>query len=265
MKYVSDFLSFCRAASKIASIAAFAVSAFSISASAAHPMITDDAGTQGKGKMQFELNSGYAKDKDDGTTVKSADPSFAYTLGIAESLDFSLSIPYSYRKTESGSVSESEKGLSDISVAAKLKFFDNERFSFAFKPSISFPTGDEKKDLGSGKTGYQAFFIGTASFEPAAVHINAGYIRNENKNDERVNLWHLSLAAEYAIVQNFRIVADIGMEKNSDKENTSNPAYLLGGVIWSVNDHLDLDAGYKHGITDPEDDHTVMAGITVKL
>jgi hypothetical protein len=265
MKYVSDFLSFCRASSKTASISAFAVSAFSISALAAHPMITDDAGTQGKGKMQFELNSGYAKDKTDGTTVKSADPSFSYTLGIADSLDISLSIPYSYWKAESAADSESEKGLSDVSAAAKYKIFDNERFSFAFKPSISFPTGDEKKDLGSGKTGYQAFFIGTASFEPAAVHFNAGYMRNGNKNDERVNLWHLSLAAEYSIVQDFRIVADIGMEKNADKEDTTNPAYILGGLIWSVNDHLDLDAGYKHGITDPEDDHTVMAGITVKL
>ena len=32
---------------------------------AAHPLVTDDAGTQGKGNFQFEVNGQYDRDKQD--------------------------------------------------------------------------------------------------------------------------------------------------------------------------------------------------------
>ncbi len=40
-------------------------------AHAAHPLITDDAGTQGKGKTQFEFVGAYDQEKKDGVTTDS--------------------------------------------------------------------------------------------------------------------------------------------------------------------------------------------------
>jgi opacity protein-like surface antigen len=39
----------------------------------------------------------------------------------------------------------------------------------------------------------------------------------------------------------------------------------LGGVIYSLTEKIDLDLGYKYGITRPEVDHTMLAGITIKF
>jgi len=56
-----------------------------------HPLITDDTGTQGKGKFQLELNGQYDWDKDDSedVSVRSTGGQAAATLsyGIAENVD----------------------------------------------------------------------------------------------------------------------------------------------------------------------------------
>ena len=47
----------------------FSVLAWATGAFAAHPLITDDAGTMGTGKAQLELYGEYGHDKEDGVSV----------------------------------------------------------------------------------------------------------------------------------------------------------------------------------------------------
>jgi hypothetical protein len=82
----------------------FALLLISCPSWAAHPLITDDTGTQGKGKFQLELNGQYdwdKEDKEDGT-VRSTGGQAAATLsyGIVENVDLILSMPYLWGKTE---------------------------------------------------------------------------------------------------------------------------------------------------------------------
>jgi len=44
----------------------------------------------------------------------------------------------------------------------------------------------------------------------------SGYIRNENKVDERKDIWHASFAATWEVVKNLKLAADIGIERNPD-------------------------------------------------
>jgi hypothetical protein len=241
---------------------------------AAHPLITDDTGTQGKGKFQLEVNGEYGSDKETeaGVTIKETGSEIGATVswGVSEHADIVIGIPYAdYSVKEDGTTVASENGLSDVSLEYKHRFFDKDGLSLAIKPGISLPTGDEEKGLGNGKISYSAFFIMTKEAEPWAFHFNVGYIRNEYKLEadekaSRKDIWHVSLASQLEVVKDLNLVANIGMERNSDRTLDTHPAFGLAGIIYSVNDDLDLDLGVKAGLNDTETDYSVLAGLAVR-
>jgi len=237
---------------------------------AAHPLITDDAGTQGKGKFQLEVNGQYDSDKEtvSGVSVKSTGGQAGSTLsyGVIDNADLVLNVPYVWGKvTEDGVSVYDEKGLSDISFEVKWRFFEKDGLSLGLKPGISFPTGNDEKGLGTGKTGYHLFFIGSKEAAPWAFHANLGYIGNENKADEQKNLWHASLATTYEVVKDLKLVGNIGMERNADKAADNDPAFLIAGAIYSVAENIDVDFGVKYGLSSSETDMSFMAGAVFRF
>ncbi len=237
--------------------------------SAAHPLITDDTGTQGKGKFQLELNAelSYDKEREDGLTVreKSGELGAILSYGINDSADLVVGLPYVWTKTRAGGETDREDGISDVSVELKWRFFEKDGLSLALKPGITLPTGDEDKGLGAGRITYSAFFITTKELDPWAFHLNFGYIRNENKHDERKNLWHASLASEVEVLKDTKLVANIGVERNPDRESNTHPAFILGGVVYSISENIDIDFGVKGGLNKPETDLTFLAGIALRF
>lgn len=240
----------------------FTACLISAQAFAMHPLITDDTGTQGKGKFQLEVNGEYGHDKDDGVTTKTTQLASTLTYGVIDPLDIVLGIPYQHNRIEdSGSVTKGD-GLSDLSLEMKWRFYEKDGLSFAVKPGMTFPTGDSEKGLGAGKATYHLFFITTKEIKPWAFHLNLGYIRNENKNDERTNLWHASLATTAEVVKDLKVVGNIGIETNTDRNATVHPAFILGGLVYSLSENFDIDFGLKGGLDKPETDYSVLAGIT---
>ena len=243
-----------------------------VTAFAAHPLITDDTGTQGKGKTQLEFTGEYDHDSNNGFTTNTfifpRIPVISY--GIADSVDLVLGVPYEWRETKQDGIATTESGISDVSIQLKWKFQEKDGLSFAIKPGVTLPTGDENKGFGNGKVSYSTFFITTKERAPWAFHFNIGYIRNEYKlrTDEAANrkdLWHVSLASQVEVIKNLKAVANIGMERNLDKGSNTDPAFLLGGVIYSITESFDLDAGVKAGLNKPETDITYLAGITKRF
>jgi hypothetical protein len=237
---------------------------------AAHPLITDDAGTQGKGKVQLEVNGQYDSDKETvgGVTVKSTGGQGGATLsyGVTENADLVLNLPYVWGKaTDDGVSVYDEKGLSDVSFEVKWRFFEKDGMSLGLKPGISFPTGNDEKGLGTGKTGYHLFLIGSKEAAPWAFHANLGYIRNENKADEEKNLWHASLATTYEVIKDLKLVVNIGSERNPDKAADNDPAFLIVGGIYSLTENFDIDAGVKYGLASSETDLSLMAGMAYRF
>jgi long-subunit fatty acid transport protein len=237
---------------------------------AAHPLITDDSGTQGKGKFQLEVNGQYDSDREtvNGVIVKTTGRQAATTLtyGIVDSTDLILSLPYLWSTvTEDGVTTSDEQGISDTVFEVKWRFFEKDGLSFAVKPGVTFPTGNEDKGLGTGKIGYHMFLIGSKEAAPWAFHANLGYIRNENKAEEATDLWHVSLAATYEVVKDLKLAGNIGMEKNPDKAADNDPAFLIAGAIYSVNENFDIDAGVKYALTSSETDWSLLAGTTFRF
>jgi len=231
---------------------------------AAHPLITDDTGTQGKGRFQLEVNGEYGHDKEDGVTTKTTQVAAALSYGVTESVDIVLGIPYQYIRTKDSGTVTNEKGISDIGIELKWRFYEADGLSLALKPGLTLPTGDEEKGLGSGRATYHLFFITTKEIKPWAFHLNLGYNRNENKVDERKDIWHVSIASIVEVIKDIRLVTNIGAERNPDKSSNTHPAFIIGGLIYSISENLDIDFGIKAGLNKPETDYSVLAGITLR-
>jgi hypothetical protein len=151
-----------------------------------------------------------------------------------------------------------------------MAFFKQDGLSFALKPGITLPTGDENKGLGTGRASYGIVFITTKEIEPWAFHLNLGYTHNEyklqaDKDTKRKGIWQISLASEIEITKNLTGIANIGMERNEDKTSNTHPAFILGGLNYSVTETFDVNVGVKGGLNKPETDTTFLAGIALRF
>ncbi|KAF0178295.1 MAG: hypothetical protein FD164_2247, partial [Nitrospirae bacterium] len=100
---------------------------------AAHPLVTDDAGTVGAGKVQLEVSGEVTRDKarvhseDLGGHITEKTRGGALgatvTVGVHDRVDVVVGIPYQwYSVREDGERTGRAEGLSDISVDLKWRF-----------------------------------------------------------------------------------------------------------------------------------------------
>ena len=239
---------------------------FAVPAFAAAPLITDDTGTQGKGKYQLEVD--YAG----GVTKQYPGQQVATTLtcGAADNVDVIISLPYNWHTILwEGSPFNAYDGVNDTSLQVKWRFFESKPtgLSLTLKPGITFPTGNEATGFGTGKLTEGMMFIATEEWQHGLVHCNVGYNHNAFNMDQdnetlQHNLWHASIATELNLVKNLRAVADIGIDTNTVTAYTANPVYMLGGLIYSVTENLDLDLGVKGRLNNGAPPTTILAGFT---
>jgi len=232
---------------------------------AAHPLISDDTGTQGTGKFQVEVNGVLATDEEGPVETNMLAFGVSLAAGVREDVDIVVGAPYIILEEKIAGTTVDEQGPGDVVLEAKWRFFEKEGASFAIKPGISLPLGDEDKGLGTGENGYFLFAIASMEAEPVTVHGNLGYMRNENNAGEEKDLWHVSVAAEYEMTESAHLVGNVGMEKNPDPSADNDPAFGLLGVIYSPEEYIDLDAGVKVGLTDAEDDLAFLAGMAIRF
>jgi len=229
---------------------------------AAIPLITDDTGTQGRGNFQLELFGEYGHDREGIITTKTSDVSATLTYGLIETVDIVLGIPYQAWSSDNSESLVKGNGIADLSLEAKWRFYEKEGLSLALKPGFTIPTGDTEKGLGAGRPTYHLLFIATKQMKPWEFDMNVGYLYNENTAGERKNIWSASLDAQVEVVKDLKLALDVGLATNPDSSSDTPPAYVLGGLIWSLRENLDIGLGVKVGLTKPETDISVRGGIT---
>jgi hypothetical protein len=136
------------------------------------------------------------------------------------------------------------------------------------KPGITLPTGDEQKGLGSGRVSGGLSLIATQELAPLTLHLNASWFHNEFGREEdrqtsRSDIGRASLALQAAIVKNLQFAGEIALETPGDRTTATWPVFMVGGVIYSVTDRLDLDLGIRYGLSDPAADVALLAGMSV--
>lgn len=233
----------------------------SSSAYARHPLITDDAGTQGAGGMQIELNATQERGHDDGTTTRQFDPTVALTYGVADAVDVFVAIPYLQLRSNASGNSAASSGWSDPELGFKWRFFEQDDLSVAIVPAVLLPLGDDARGLGKGRAGYNLPLVLTRQWDGFAFHTEVGISGNRNTVGERDHLWHVSLAMEHQLAESLLWVLDLGMDRNPDPDSNLNPAYLLGGVVYSIG-RIDLSAGVKGRLNSAAPDRAFLLGLT---
>lgn len=242
---------------------------------AAHPLITDDTGTQGKGKFQVEINGEYGSDSESDLYVEAREKGGSlesvFSAGLLDNLDLVLAVPYEWSRVKENGIAVSDvDGVGDVNLELKWRFFEKDGFSLAIKPSVSFPSGNESKGLGAGKVGYGATVVASHEFDPFAVHLNLGYSHTrfaleEDRDANRSDIWHASLAGTAEVLEGLQLVTNVGLETNPDKASDTPPAFAIAGAIYSLTDAVDVDLGVKFGLTKPETDLSLLAGLAVRF
>ncbi|RJG08125.1 transporter [Noviherbaspirillum cavernae] len=208
---------------------------------AAHPLVTDDTGTQDTGNSQLEVNADRARYGDATRRTTSA---VTYTYGALRNLDVFFNVPMAL---------SSPSGAGDVSIGMKWRFAEGDNSSVAFKPELLLPSGDENKALGTGKAGFGLTLIGNWEAAPWTLQGNVALTFNNYKlqadrDANRTALWRVSAAARYALNEQWQLLGDLGVSRNNEVSSNSHPAYFLTGVIYSPMKTLDLDAGIRFGL-----------------
>ena len=238
----------------------------------AHPLLTDDTITQGKGKTQIEMSFLYDSDDDNGTKTEISRPKVQLTYGLLDPLDVILEIPYLFLQQTQGGGTTSNDGIGDITLSLKWRFYGEKEkgLQFAIKPSVTFPTGDEQKGMGYGREAYGITFISTFEREEWCVSANLGYLYNEyglqsNRDAYRKDIWSAGLSGQYEFFEKLWLVGEVGVLSNPNVTSDTPPAYILGGFIYELTKSIDLDIGYRYGLNKPMVDYSILAGITIRF
>jgi hypothetical protein len=248
---------------------------------AAHPFVTDDTGTQGRGNWQLELQYEYGRN--DATVDAGAGPvrqeskaglfTSVLTYGLLENLDVALGLNrLNYRVTESG-VTDDASGMADSTIEIKWRFYEADAFSLALKPGVLLPTGDEGKGLGTGSTSWGVALLATYEADPWTFLGNVAYSKvrfklPQDAADSHSDLWRVSGGVSYALAAEVRLVGEAGLRRNESKNDAFLPdrtgQFVMAGIIYSPTKKMDFDAGFRKNLNDAEFDKVFLVGATFR-
>jgi hypothetical protein len=242
------------------------------------PLITDDAGTVDVGKVELELNSSYIHDREkvNGVSVRHEvfDGETKLTTGLYRNLWLSLALPYSFsdRTKDDGSLNSTANGVGDMTIELKYAFAALAGIAFAAKPTVIAPTGKNSAGLSEGRWQFGGTLIASREFGEGvyAIHANVGYGHHDYRNDDaracnRSDLWFYSLAGEVRIAKGLTAVAEWGLSTTQDNSTNDLTSFAQVGARFEMNEHLVINAGFKFGLTKPEDDLAVRYGLVLKF
>lgn len=228
---------------------------FASGAYGAHPLNTEDTGTQGKGGWQLELNGERSQDKVDGDTVKGAQAAAVLSHGVAETMDLQFGVPWQ----DTGS----ERGAGDLFAALKWRMWEQGPLSAGVRVGVSAPSGDDDRGLGNGKPTWAGLLIGQYEGERWVFLAHAGYRRNSNTFGDRSSIGEISGGVLYKASGQLKLLLDANRTTNADPSSNQDIRQVVLGAIYSPSKDLDLDIGLRRG-NDAAIDRALMAGITLR-
>lgn len=222
-------------------------------AQAAHPLQTEDTGTQGSGNLEIE--KGLSWTRADGATVFSFQPQFSY--GLTPELD--LIVQPSWVR-QAGA-----HGFSDTNLDAKWRFFGADPWSLGLRAGLALATGKTGLGLPHGTVQAHGVLVATYDEAPFTVHANLGLTRNPAAAGGRRTLYRASAAVMWAASERLIWTVDAGAGSDPDATRGTWPATLLAGVIYTLTPGLDVDLGYQLSARAQPQARQWLAGLTYRF
>ena len=231
---------------------------------AAHPLLTEETGTQGAGNLQLEVNYDAVRDRTAAGLMRSSQVNTILSYGITETLDVQIGLPYLRRSTDTGTGSTVARGGGDAAIDFKWRFFERDGFSIGLKPGGTLASGDAQRRLGQGRNTYRAILIFDQKSDGLDFNGHLGIRRNSNTVGERPKLYEISAATLYQAAAKTKLILEMSVSRQPDPALRADPATALLGFIYSPAKSLDLDAGLRRALNHAAADRGLGAGLTVR-
>ena len=227
---------------------------------AAHPLQTDDTGTQGTGGWQLEVNTDRTQSRPGG--VRRSDQQLNTTLsyGLTDQLDLAINQPYSWQRP--GDAAHSH-GVNDASLGLKWRMLDNAHgWTLALRPTLTLATGSTRQGLGNGRSTLGAELLSALEMGPWQWLANAGFTYNDNTTGDRKQLWNASTALLYNWGSSWTFAAEWTAARNASHSSPASLHTALLGVIYHHGDKTDIDLGLRRNWQHSVQATTVGVGLT---
>jgi len=258
-----------------------------VCAQAYQPLITDDTGTQGAGGNQLELAWGHNQADVADHSLRTDSLGLTLTHGLTDKIDLAVEMPWVRsdfaEQTRSGAgnfdpaddmpwvwhgfADQTHSGAGNVDIFGKWRFFEQDQgWSLALKPEITFPVSADKQSdgLGDHATTYELSLLMSRpmAFGKVDFNLGAGHYDNRDHRGEDGNVYHASVAPAWQVTPSTRLALDLGIDHDSVADDNSK--YALLGVVYSPNKHLDLAAGVQKTFSarDLDNDWSTTVGLT---
>jgi hypothetical protein len=222
---------------------------------AAHPLQTEDTGTQGTGNVEIE--NGLQRTRAGDGTVFLYQPQIS--IGVATTFD-AIVQPSWTRVDTDGPQGHAASGLGDTNADFKWRFLGSDPWSLAVRAGLALPTAQHGIGLPRDELAAHALLAATWDATPTQVFANLGM--NHDPSRPRATTGIVSAAVLQGIGDRFILTADGTLAQSPDASRHDWPGTLLGGAIWTLRPGLDIDAGWQTSFRLTPAAHTWLAGLT---
>ncbi|MFC1521851.1 transporter [Elusimicrobiota bacterium] len=179
-------------------------------------------------------------------------PRAQFFFGIIERVSGDINVPYLFREEKT----EAENGIGDIGFGLKwlLARHTQDAPALVLGAEVDIATGDEKKELGEGKTEYGVYVASLKQFGSIVVQGNAAYSTVFAGEDIRV-IEH-ALSAAFPLGRQWHFFTEyFGSWNWEDHESR---LYLSPGIRRSVTKEIFFSVGLPVGMTTKSDDYGII-------
>jgi len=233
-------------------------------ARAAHPFVTDDTRTQGRGKFELELGAQYTRAPFDDSVVSNFQFAPQLTYGATNELDAILRPTYNVNVL-TGAQGARGSGFGDTNVEFKWRFLDaGQGASAALLAGSGFASGNAALGVDSGQTTPRAYLLVTGVADAIEVDCSIGTVRNLKDPRARQWLGHASMLVLWTPSDDLRLGADFAVDQNPLRSASQAPAVALLGAIVKASPAWDLDFGYQRGLNHSAPRDQWLLGATLR-
>ncbi len=244
---------------RVSSLTLVAALALAVPAAfAAHPLQTEDTGTQGAGNVEIE--NGLSRARFDATTLTTYQPQVS--VGLSPTVDAIVQPSLVWLHAPSRA---SVAGLGDTNIDGKWRFWGSDPWSFAIRAGVLAPTSEHGLGLPRGQVSEHALLVATWDDAPTTVHANVGFTRVPRAPGTRATTAHLSAALMQSMNERLILTVDGEVDQDPDPSRKTWPGSLLAGAIWTARPGLDLDVGYQRSFSAATMNRQWMAGLTYRF
>jgi hypothetical protein len=220
----------------------FALAALAFAVEAAHPLISEDTGTQGAGRTELEL--GTATAHVDGGRVLELDPQLSY--GALDTLDLIVRPSLFYLSGGAALAADRRQGFGTTALDVKWRAFGEAPWTFGLRGGLDLPTATV--GLGPHQLGHHVLLMATYDAAPLMITTNLAYAhlpRDSEVAFVRRDLVRLSAGLLSSLSDTVRLAGDLALARAADATEHGLPAVGLLGLIVRTPVGIDVDAGYQ--------------------